>query len=188
MICELCGGKYVRSCLRCARRVETWGEDGTIALMELAKRKDNIQASELLYFINRYYIGKSHTMSDIANVLRTALEVLGYDRKMVIGRIHNNKTDYHSIRRREHENGRKWRLKKESCDKCGATTKLVLHHIVPISWGGISSDENCITLCESCHREIHRKLALTLNRSKLLQYLEPYKEEIYNEAVLSLHN
>jgi hypothetical protein len=156
----------------------TWGVDGSIALIEMAKRTDDIQSCELMPFIKQYYKGKTSNRSKQANVLRIALRILGYKGNFV-GRIHKNQTDYVSIRKAIYTAGRAWRLRKDACDMCGANEELRLHHIVPVSWGGDSSKENCITLCENCHRIVHRKLALLLNRSLLLKYLEPHKEEIY---------
>ena len=57
---------------------------------------------------------------------------------------------------------RKWReavLKRDKkCVKCGNTTNLHVHHILPFAY---YPDErlnlnNGITLCEKCHREYHR--------------------------------
>lgn len=178
MKCEICGNEYRRSCAHCTRRVMTWGVDGSIALIEMAKRADDIQSYELMPFIKQYYKGRSNNRSAQANVLRIALRVLGYKGSFV-GRIHMNQTDYTSIRKAIYTSGRVWRLRKDACDMCGVTEELRLHHVVPVSWGGTSSKENCITLCENCHRIVHRKLALSLNRGLLLKYLEPYKDEIY---------
>ena len=47
------------------------------------------------------------------------------------------------------------------CQWCGEKQKdldkpLEVHHIIPISHNGDEFDEdNCITLCRKCHREIH---------------------------------
>lgn len=177
MICEICGKTYGYSCPHCTKRIMTWGQDGLLYLMDLAKQEENIQSYDLVGIIKTYYVGKSKRMSVKVNVLRTALRLLGYKGNF-IGRIHNNGMTYVQILKREHETGRRWGLKNESCDKCGSKIDLKLHHIVPISWGGKSTLENCTTLCEVCHRKTHKKLNKFLNREKLLEYLAPHYEEI----------
>ncbi|MEW6102648.1 MAG: HNH endonuclease [bacterium] len=39
------------------------------------------------------------------------------------------------------------------CRICGKTKKLHIHHIMPISYGGIHSLQNLITLCYTCHKK-----------------------------------
>lgn len=185
MICEICGNEYSVSCAHCARRIKVWGESGTMALYELAKRKDDISADEIMAFVNKYYHGAATARSDKTNVLKISLRIAGYEGKF-IGRIHKNNSGYVSFRRREHEKGRRWRLRKDVCELCGNTNNLTLHHIVPLSWGGISSEDNVITLCETCHRKVHKELAKYLNRELLLKYLLPYSEEIESFARMSI--
>ncbi len=187
MICEICGSSYKYSCAHCTRRINTWGQDGLFVLMELAKSEDDIQSKDLIPIINTYYTGKVKAISDKANVLRIALRGLGYKGKFV-GRIHKNGETYLDIRRREHAGARRYGLKKTFCERCGCAVELHLHHIVPLSWGGVSSEENCITLCETCHRAIHKRLAKLLNRERLLSYLTPHSEEIELLARQSLLN
>jgi len=45
---------------------------------------------------------------------------------------------------------------KEKCEKCGAVTGLVYHHIVPLNVGGSNDVSNIQVLCVSCHRAIHK--------------------------------
>jgi 5-methylcytosine-specific restriction endonuclease McrA len=187
MKCEICGNSYVRSCIRCTKRVMTWGEDGTQALMGLAKVNGPIDSKYLAWFVGRYYVGKSVTMSDKADTLRTALKILGYDGGY-IGRVHENNVSYPAIRNREHSKATRYRLKKDTCDFCKSAESLILHHIIPLSWGGKSNEDNCLTLCEKCHKEVHLKLKQNLNRGLLLRYLEPHKEEIKKFALLSIVN
>lgn len=184
MICDICGNEYRKTCLRCARRVMIWGVDGVVAIRAMANRTDDIPVSDLLRLIREYYTGVAYTNSDRANVLRISLKKLGYKGK-IIGRIHTNKIDYMSIRKREYSAGLRWRLRNDNCDKCGSTDGLKLHHIVPIAWGGLTSKENCITLCQICHKLAHKALSKVLNRTLLLQYLIPHKDEIYDKAIAS---
>ena len=185
MKCEICGNNYKSVCMHCNARVATWGVGGTMAMLEMAKRKDNITGKELMDFISTYYIGRASENSDKSNVLRRSLKSLGYSGE-IIGRIHTNQMDYSSMRKRELSTGHRWKLRNENCDKCGSTINLKLHHIVPLSWGGKTSTENCITLCEVCHRLTHKKLSKLLSRSLLLEYISPHKEEIQKLAVESM--
>jgi hypothetical protein len=43
-----------------------------------------------------------------------------------------------------------------TCSNCRITgTILHVHHVVPLSCGGTSTDSNLVTLCEDCHKAIH---------------------------------
>jgi hypothetical protein len=185
MICEICGKSYRYSCAHCTRRIATWGQDGLLYLIELSKTKDDISAEDLIKTVNTYYTGKASNLTDKANVLKIALRILGYKGKFV-GRIHRNNSSYLAVRQRENQAGRRWGLRNSTCDKCGSEDQLRLHHIVPLSWGGISSPENCATLCESCHRKVHKELSQLLTRLKLIEYLTPHAEEIESLAKRSM--
>lgn len=185
MECQICGKSYVYSCPHCTRRVMTWGQDGLLYLMELAVKEDDIQSSDLIKVVNTYYRGNAKEMSDKVNILRIALRLLGYKGKF-IGRIHKNGASYAQLRHRENGAGRRWGLRNASCDNCGSTELLRLHHIVPLAWGGKTSEENIATLCETCHRKAHKKLSELLNRAKLLDYLAPHYAEIEALAKRSL--
>ena len=163
----------------------TWGQDGLLYLMGLAKQEEDIQSFDLVSIVNNYYLGKSKSMSAKVNVLRIALRLLGYKGNF-IGRIHKNGMTYDQQRKREHSTGRRYGLRNQSCDKCGNTSDLRLHHITPVSWGGKTTLENCITLCEGCHRKVHKKLVQLLTRQKLLEYLAPHYEEIETLAKQSI--
>lgn len=185
MICEICGEKYKYSCAHCTRRVMTWGEDGYLKMREFAEKSEDILAYDLFELFVKYYQGTSKKRDDISTTIKRAIYDLGYKGK-IIGRIHRNGKSYVQIRKREHTAAKRYKLKKDKCDKCGATEDLYLHHIIPISWGGKSNPENCITLCKECHEKTHKKLAKKLNRALLLKYLEPHLEEIETFAKQSL--
>jgi 5-methylcytosine-specific restriction endonuclease McrA len=44
-----------------------------------------------------------------------------------------------------------------TCQMCGRThlTHPHCHHIIPVGRGGSHNTNNLITLCESCHKQIH---------------------------------
>jgi 5-methylcytosine-specific restriction endonuclease McrA len=59
-------------------------------------------------------------------------------------------------------NNLRWALFKKynyTCQKCGAYAKgrLHLHHIIPITRGGSSGEDNLLVLCDECHFNIHKK-------------------------------
>jgi hypothetical protein len=41
------------------------------------------------------------------------------------------------------------------CGNCGSTRNLHVHHIVPLSKGGVNSESNLRTLCKDCHALLH---------------------------------
>ena len=48
-----------------------------------------------------------------------------------------------------------------SCARCGSgiEKKLVVHHIIPLSFGGSNDMDNLQVLCSFCHGNIHSELA-----------------------------
>jgi 5-methylcytosine-specific restriction endonuclease McrA len=44
----------------------------------------------------------------------------------------------------------------DTCGKCGASGKVEIHHIVPISKDGSAEIENLMVLCHGCHKEAHK--------------------------------
>ena len=190
MKCEICGNDYVKSCIRCTRRVATWGVNGAYAIYNLAKENRDIEADELLEFIFRHYIGKVINKREAVSGLKISLKLAGYKGNF-IGRIKTpsyDENNYIQHRSRVDGNAYRWRLKKDICTFCDENEDLILHHIVPVAWGGISSDENCITICPKHHRMIHKELKKSLNRMKLLEYIKPYQDEINELAYKSIEN
>jgi len=64
-------------------------------------------------------------------------------------------------------NGIDWRVVADSrlekdnyiCQECGDKIKtLIVHHVIPLCYGGTNKLKNLITLCESCHAYAHKKL------------------------------
>ena len=43
------------------------------------------------------------------------------------------------------------------CQSCGSRAGLEVHHITPRSKLGHDTEENLITLCWECHRQMHSK-------------------------------
>jgi Holliday junction DNA helicase RuvB len=44
------------------------------------------------------------------------------------------------------------------CRLCGSRHRLHIHHIIPVSMGGLTELDNLITLCRSCHARAHAGL------------------------------
>ncbi|KKN07406.1 hypothetical protein LCGC14_1067530 [marine sediment metagenome] len=74
---------------------------------------------------------------------------------------------------------------KDLCEKCKADKKLTIHHIVPLSKKKDYSEKNCMTLCESCHKKVHRRQRnLDRKRKKNLNRLK--EEKLKEEDLLML--
>lgn len=43
-----------------------------------------------------------------------------------------------------------------ACVRCRATTRLAVHHRIPVARGGPNALSNLETLCEPCHRAAHK--------------------------------
>jgi 5-methylcytosine-specific restriction endonuclease McrA len=58
----------------------------------------------------------------------------------------------------EYENLRQQVLRRDGwrCQSCGAMVNLEVHHKQFRSHSGYDCEENLITLCTSCHSDIHR--------------------------------
>lgn len=41
------------------------------------------------------------------------------------------------------------------CVYCGTSSRLTVHHVQPKCQGGANTPQNCILLCQSCHRALH---------------------------------
>ena len=67
------------------------------------------------------------------------------------------------------------------CRLCGSTSKLHVHHVVPVSLGGSHSLQNLITLCKSCHmgQEYYRHKALVRAN---IRRKEKYRVNSYTRA------
>lgn len=57
------------------------------------------------------------------------------------------------------------------CMRCGVTCiTYEVHHIVPISEGGYEFDpDNCITMCEQCHKMKHSTLGNKIRKNRSLE-------------------
>ena len=57
-----------------------------------------------------------------------------------------------------------------TCQKCGSKNNLHVHHIISIKDGGDEFDiDNCITLCEDCHKYEHSKIKNLRKKHKMLE-------------------
>ena len=45
---------------------------------------------------------------------------------------------------------------KHRCVRCSDTRLLEIHHIQPVSRYGKSTEDNLVTLCNTCHKEVHK--------------------------------
>jgi hypothetical protein len=71
---------------------------------------------------------------------------------------------------------------KFTCQCCGITKrkltkkskKLTIHHIHPVEFGGLATEENGFVCCEDCHRAIHRYIAEYEITNNFLEYLKIY--------------
>lgn len=55
-----------------------------------------------------------------------------------------------------------------TCQDCGATERLEIHHILPISQGGKNELTNLKTVCFSCHRKNYREVHFPKDKSKII--------------------
>lgn len=58
-------------------------------------------------------------------------------------------------KRQQRERVQERKGKLDGCQVCGTDKELTVHHIVPISVGGVNTSKNTITLCLKCHQAIH---------------------------------
>lgn len=72
----------------------------------------------------------------------------------------------------------KWRIRTLShgtdCAVCGfwIHSLLRLHHIIPVSRGGVNRPENLVYLCPNCHAMVHEMARLLRNRKSGDGYFE----------------
>ena len=176
-------GKYNEAiCRHCSKRADTWGLLGARKLIEFSKSGLDIPISEARDFCNEFYIGKVSRMYEKTSIFKTSLGGLGFVGK-IIGR---NKThnDYKHIRNASISQSTRSKVRGNKCELCGSADELHLHHIVPVSWGGMEIAPNeVMTLCKDCHLRIHRRLKSILNKDLLMQYLRPNYSEIKKLAM-----
>lgn len=84
--------------------------------------------------------------------------------KAIEKKLDNRNKSYWNYEARRSIEYKKWKkavLKRDSnkCRICGQTKNLVAHHIVPFSEDTSLrySVDNGMTLCQNCHREVHKK-------------------------------
>jgi|688.fasta_scaffold968804_1 5-methylcytosine-specific restriction endonuclease McrA len=67
------------------------------------------------------------------------------------------KTSYtNRIRNVDRRKGDFKKIAELSCEICGySRSSRDVHHIIPVSKGGLNKPENLISLCPNCHRECH---------------------------------
>lgn len=193
-ICVICGEypavlrnrRYGIVCRRCSKRIDTWGIDGAIKLLEFARDGKDIDIEDAKSFCKEHYAGKAIRSAEKVATMRISIEVLGGRKGMIVGRHRRKKPTWQLNRLANVSYHIRHKTKDEKCSECGATENLHLHHVVPASWGGVEIDpNNVVTLCGPCHMEAHKKLKQVLNRGRLIEYLRPHYDEI-RQLVLSV--
>lgn len=75
-----------------------------------------------------------------------------------------------------------------TCQICGAkNTRLEVHHIVYRSKGGTDNEDNLITLCESCHKKIHKGEINVSLKAKKLKLKEATHMNIIRSQLLKVY-
>lgn len=61
-------------------------------------------------------------------------------------------------RGREHCNAQKQGKVRDlyTCQICGSTEHSEGHHILNYQFGGSAAVDNIVTLCQNCHKQVHR--------------------------------
>ena len=62
-----------------------------------------------------------------------------------------------------------------SCGYCGSTYQLTIDHIIPVSRGGKSTFENCVTACRECN---NKKGSRTPGEANMFLKRQPYAPTI----------
>lgn len=58
------------------------------------------------------------------------------------------------------------------CRNCGKPGKLEVHHIKPLQDGGLPYDpDNLLTICRSCHIDMHRQASETPGRQAWREFV-----------------
>ena len=47
---------------------------------------------------------------------------------------------------------------RNTCQICGSTNHAEGHHLVDYAFGGAANEDNIITLCHECHKNVHNGL------------------------------
>ena len=73
-----------------------------------------------------------------------------------------------------------------TCQYCGALKALTIDHVIPVSRGGKSTFENCVTACKDCNNKKSNKLPseifMYLKKQPILnsQHRRTYKKKNYD--------
>jgi 5-methylcytosine-specific restriction endonuclease McrA len=62
------------------------------------------------------------------------------------------------MREQEHIQAQKLGKKRDlyTCQVCGSTERVEGHHIIDYQYVGAANVDNIITLCQKCHKQVHR--------------------------------
>ena len=74
------------------------------------------------------------------------------------------------------------RDKQRVCANCGSTENLDVHHIVPVSKGGITEESNLVYLCKSCHLKAHAQVMSGLKERVEIVFADMRAKKILSMA------
>jgi hypothetical protein len=57
-----------------------------------------------------------------------------------------------------------------TCQDCGSTKCLEVHHLLPISQGGRNKLDNLKTVCHDCHKNNYKDVHFPKDKSKIIPY------------------
>ena len=162
-------------CSSCFQLLRFWTPEGIEILRQYAKR-NHISKEEMEYLATLRT--SEFDLSDRVDrgVIKHLLKSLGFtgtfERWNEVSSWTNEKLVMGAQARR---------LMKDHCENCGTAENLEAHHLIPIAWGGESSQDNVKTLCKSCHTLAHKKLSKTLTARYKRELLSRHAEEIVSK-------
>lgn len=95
---------------------------------------------------------------------------------------------YHHARLANISGNKRHQLKKSKCEMCGTSKGLRVHHIVPVSWGGVQfAPDRIYTVCKTCHGILHQRLKAVLTNDLKIRYFSAFSNEIIRLAESTIY-